>query len=319
MSVHDEQFACMGTTVRLVIEGPSAAPAAAAAHRYLEDFDRRMSRFRPDSELSRLNADAREVVPASPLLRSVVAAGLWAAERTGGLVDPTLVDALEASGYRRSRAGAQPVALESVLSVAPARRPAAPANRADWRAVIVDDRAGVVCRPAGVRLDSGGVGKGLAADAVAASLAACDRFAADCGGDLRLGGRAAAGRPFEVEVAHPLTGRSAQVLEVGSGAVATSGIDRRVWPRPDGSWSHHLIDPSTGAPAWTGLVGATALAPTALEADVLAKAAVLSGPVRARALLRRHGGLLFHDDGDVERIAVPLGRLALRAYMRPAA
>jgi thiamine biosynthesis lipoprotein len=319
MSAHDESFACMGTTVRLVIEGHAAGAAAAAARRYLEDFDRRLSRFRPDSELSRLNADPRELVPASALLRSVVAAGVWAAERTGGLLDPTLVDALEAVGYERSRAGGQRVALEQALTLAPERRPAAPSAAATWRGVAVDDVGGLVRRPAGVRLDSGGVGKGLAADAVASSLAACERVVVDCGGDLRIGGRSAAARAFEVEVAHPMSGRCAHVLRVGSGGVATSGIDRRAWAGPDGRCAHHLIDPSTGTPAWTGLVGATALAPSALEADVLAKAAVLSGPARARALLRAHGGILFHDDGGVEHIAVPVNRDALRSFMRPAA
>ena len=319
MSAHDESFPCMGTTVRLVIEGHGASAAAAAARRYLEDFDRRLSRFRLDSELSRLNADPRAAVPASPLLRAVVAAGVWAAERTGGLVDPTLVDALEAVGYERSRAGAQRVALEQALALAPERRPAAPKTPADWRGVAVDDVAGLVRRPVGVRLDPGGVGKGLAADAVATSLAACDRVVVDCGGDLRIGGRAVAARPFEIEVAHPMSGGCAQVLRVGSGGVATSGIDRHAWVGPDGRCAHHLIDPSTGTPAWTGLVGATALAPTALEAEVLAKAAVLSGPAEARALLRAHGGLVFHDDGSVERIAVPVTATALRSFRSRAA
>jgi FAD:protein FMN transferase len=314
---HDESFPCMGTTARLVIEGaaggPAPAVAAAAARRYLENFDRRLSRFRADSELSRLNSDPRAAVPASALLCAAVAAGLWAGARTGGLVDPTLVDALEAAGYASSRAGAQSIALGSILRDAPRRRPAAPDPRARWRHVSVDSNAGLVCRPPGLHLDTGGTGKGLAADAVALQLAGQERFAIDCGGDLRIGGPGAAERPYEVEVVHPLTGGSAQLLRVGSGGVATSGIDRRVWARADGSRAHHLIDPATGAPAWTGLVGATALAPSALEADVLAKFAVLSGPAAARGLLREHGGILFHDNGRVERIAVPILRATLGA------
>jgi thiamine biosynthesis lipoprotein len=90
------------------------------------------------------------------------------------------------------------------------------------------------------------------------------------------------------------------VLRLAAGAVATSGLNVRVWRRSDGAPAHHLLDPATGEPAWTGLVGATALAPTALEAESLAKAALLSGPAEGRGRLARHGGLLVHDDGDVE-------------------
>ena len=89
------------------------------------------------------------------------------------------------------------------------------------------------------------------------------------------------------------------------GAVATSSIVRRAWRRVDGRRAHHLLDPATGEPVWTGLLAATALAPTTLEAETLAKVALLGGPDRARGALGRHGGLLIHDGGDVERIGRP--------------
>jgi FAD:protein FMN transferase len=88
-------------------------------------------------------------------------------------------------------------------------------------------------------------------------------------------------------------------LELGAGGVATSGIGRRSWIGPDGRPAHHLLDPSTGRPAFTGVVQATALAPTALEAEVRAKAAVLAGPVQGRHWLSR-GGVLVFDDGSHE-------------------
>jgi FAD:protein FMN transferase len=91
---------------------------------------------------------------------------------------------------------------------------------------------------------------------------------------------------------------------MGAGAIATSGIDVNIWRRGDGSFAHHLLDPSTGEPAWTGLVGATALAPTALEAETLAKAAVLSGRDGARRQLAGHGGVIFADDGTAEFVGV---------------
>ncbi len=301
MTELDVSFSCMGTTVRTVGRDPERL---GAAREYLLAFDRRLSRFRAGSELSRLNADPRETVPASALLRTAVRAGLWAAEATGGLVDPTLIDALEATGYAHSMAGAQPQALGAALSAAPTRHPAAPDPRARWRQVQVDDDAGVIRRPVGLRFDVGGTGKGLAADAAALLLEGERRFVVDCGGDLRVGGPDALRDPFEVEVSHPLTGLIVHTFALTEGGVATSGIDRRAWSRADGGHGHHLIDPSTGCPVWSGLVGATAVAPTALEADVLAKAAVLAGPQGAGALLRAHGGVLFHEGGRVEQVGL---------------
>jgi FAD:protein FMN transferase len=307
-------FDAMGSRIRIVAEGrlsasaPGPDAALADARAWTEDFARRLSRFIASSELSRLNADARPVVTASPLLCAAVGAGLWAAERTDGLVDPTLVDGLEAAGYRESRAGVAAVPIAEALGCAPPRRPARPNPDARWRSVRVLDAEGSIARPPGLRLDTGGTGKGLAADALLTRLAAFGRIAIDCGGDVRIGGPLAAARPFQVDVQHPLGGDVVMSLDVGAGGVATSGIDVNVWRRADGSFAHHLLDPSTGEPAWTGLVGATALAPTALEAETLAKAALLSGPDEGRRLLREHGGILFADDGSAEAVGSLAGK-----------
>jgi thiamine biosynthesis lipoprotein len=101
------------------------------------------------------------------------------------------------------------------------------------------------------------------------------------------------------------SGAAVQWLRVRSGGIATSGITSRLWQRSDGGFAHHLIDASTGEPAWTGLVAVTAVAATTLDAEVLAKTAMLSGPERARTLLRRRGGVLQHEDGRVEIVAGP--------------
>jgi thiamine biosynthesis lipoprotein len=284
-AVTDVTFDCMGTTVRLLTERADECRA------FLEHFDATLSRFRVDSELCRLNADPREEVPVSGLLHAAISAGLRAAELTEGLVDPTLVTPLEASGYDRTRREPE-LALEAALAQAPARRPAAPDPAEPWRQITLTDAT--VRRPPGLRFDSGGTGKGLAADLLAARLEG--RYAIDCGGDIRVGG------VFDVEIRHPLTGTNFHRLRVGDGAVATSGIDTRLWRAPDGTPRHHILDPSTGRPAWTGLISVTALAPTALEAEALAKAALLSGPHGARKWLDRHGGVVITDDGDVHVI-----------------
>ena len=102
------------------------------------------------------------------------------------------------------------------------------------------------------------------------------------------------------------------MLRLGSGAVATSGLNVRIWRGSDGRYAHHLLDPSTGEPAWTGLIGVTALGDTAVEAETFAKAALLSGPEGGRAILAERGGLLVHDNGRIETV----GPLAARPRIR---
>jgi thiamine biosynthesis lipoprotein len=307
MAEHDVIFDAMGSHVRLLIgePGPGMAPAPAAAEqarKLIVEFDRALSRFKPESELCALNADGRERVPASELLRSAVRAGLEAAELSGGLVDPTLVGEIESAGYVASRAGMPGAPLGAALEEAPARKPAQPNPAEAWKRFAVDEASGTISRPPGLRFDTGGTGKGLAADMIATRLRSYSRFIVDCGGDIRIGGADALLTPYEVFVEHPLTGERAFVLKLSSGAVATSGLNVRIWRDESGHYSHHLLDPASGDPAWTGLIGATALGDTAVEAETLAKAALLSGPEGGRAVLAERGGLLVHDDGKVETV-----------------
>jgi thiamine biosynthesis lipoprotein len=309
-SSHDTTFRSMGSDVRLIIDSPllpgqpSPAEAAERERRYIEDFACRLSRFRSDSELSALNRDPTDEVPASILLRTAVAAGLWAAELSGGLVDPTLLGEIEAVGYETSQEGSTPASLRAGLAAAPGRRPARPSAQARWREIEIDDDRGTVRRPPGLRIDTGGTGKGLAADAVAHRLRGYSRFVVDCGGDIAVGGVGGQLDPIAIEVEHPLTGECVHTLRLARGGVATSGLNVRIWKRADGTFAHHLLDPSSGEPVWSGLIGATALAPTALEAETLSKLALLTGPAGARSALAEHGGLVVHDDGDVELIGL---------------
>lgn len=303
----DRALSLMGTHVRIVIDAPTtpdAAPPVAAAdavEALLRTYDATLSRFKPESELCALNADPRESVPASDLLRGAVRAAIAAAELTGGLVDPVMLEQLERAGYRESWDKSKRVDLRVALDeVDVPRGPAHPRAEQRWREIHVDDAAGTITRPPGLRIDTGGTGKGHAADLAAAMLPGYTTWAVDCGGDLRVGGDAGVAR--EVEVEYPFTGEMFDTVSVRRSGVATSGLRSRIWRDADGHIAHHLLDPATGVPVFSGLVAVTALAPTAVEAEALAKQALLLGPDAAPRILARHGGIAIDEDGDVVRI-----------------
>jgi thiamine biosynthesis lipoprotein len=282
-------FRCFGGRCAVLVDDPAAA---LQARRRLEAWHDRFSRFNPASELSRLNADPRPAVAVTPTMARLVEAVIAAARMTDGLVDSTLVPEIEAAGYTRDLGAPLPLAL--ALRLAPARRPARPRAAARWREIRVVD--GIVHRPPGVMIDSGGLGKGLFADLIADSLPH-DTVGIDCAGDLRF-----RGPRRTIRVASPFGGAPLRTFGLTDGAVATSGIGRRSWLGARGRPAHHLLDPATGAPAFTGVVQATALAPTAVEAEIRAKAAVLSGPAGGERWLAEHGGVLVLDDGSVREV-----------------
>jgi FAD:protein FMN transferase len=299
-----EEFACFGgTCAALVIgsgEAGSAADAAALARRALLAWHERFSRFLPESELSLLNSDPRARVPVSPMMARFAQAVLTAGSLTDGLVDATLLGDLERAGYAHDLP--QPLMLSRALELAPARRPAAGAASQPWRQIEADVAGCTLTRPPGLELDSGGLAKGLFADALAETLASHPSFAVNCAGDLAVGG--AVGMTREIRVQSPFDERVLYTFELCRTGVATSGIGRRSWLDRSGAPAHHLLDPATGRPAFTGVVQATALAPSALIAEIRAKAAILSGPDEAGRWLA-HGGVVVFDDGSHEVIAPP--------------
>lgn len=293
-----ERFECFGGRCAVrVADGDEAAATAAVvrARQVLLEAHRTLSRFDPDSELSRVNRDPRPEVPASPLLRRVVAAALTAGMRSGGLVDATLVGEIEAAGYADSREFGTP----AHDGPATPPHPAAPSPLAAWCQLGVDERRQTVTRPPGVRIDPGGIAKGLLADLVGDSLAGFESFAVDCCGDLRVGGTA--GRTRTILVDDPAGGEPLHELRIADGAVATSGITRRAWTGADGRPAHQILDPASGQPAFTGVVQVTAVAPTGVLAETLAKSALLAGPEGAKSRLP-YGGVIVAEEGAVRMV-----------------
>ena len=257
-------FRAMGTDVELLLDVPSArwtGSAFAAARAEFARLEAILSRFRPESELSKLNRAGR-LDGASPDLVRVTELALEARERTSGRFDPTVHDALVAAGYDRTFDE-----IGAGGTVVVARPPARCLG-----SVRVDAATGEIALGPGVRLDFGGIGKGYAVDRACELLAQFGPCLVSAGGDLAVRGGS---WPVGVEA-----GPGTITLELSSGALATSGSDRRRWSTSAGD-AHHLIDPRTGAPADTDLLRVTAVGRTAVEAEVLAKSLYLAGAERA--------------------------------------
>lgn len=296
------RWPAFGSTVeiRLWPHPGQVAPAAlrlAQSVRFLKQSERRFSRFRETSELSRLNRRAGSPVRVSRPLYRLVTAAMQAAGATGGLFDPTVHRALCAAGYTRDFA-------RLADGVVTGLRPMPAPGR--FREVRLDPVRRTVTLPLGVGLDLGGIAKGWLADAVLRRLRPYGAAAVDLGGDVALTEPTPGAPPWLIEVADPRSDDRvlAEISLYRGGGVATSGTLRRRW-RTEQGWQHHLIDPRTGRPARTDLAGATVAGPSAAAGEVLAKAVLLLGSTQGAAVLARFpqfAGLLVPHTGTPVRV-----------------
>ena len=293
----------LGTGVRLVVLDGDLAAARAAVEGVLDDVDRTYSRFRPDSELTTLNASAGRMRRLSPLLARTLDGALDAARRTGGAVDPTIGHAMRVIGYDR----------DFDLLAEGARRPMTLTVQPvpGWTAVSLDRQARTVRVPRGVELDLGATGKGLAADlAAAAALAAVGDERAgvlvSLGGDIATAGRAPDGgwRILAAEDSATPGDADGEVVAIERGAIATSTTTLRRWRVAGGTAAHHIVDPRTGLPAETPWRTATVVAATCEAANAASTAAIVMGDAAPAWLeAERLPARLVGHDGRVTRLA----------------
>jgi thiamine biosynthesis lipoprotein len=274
----------------VAIRAPEATPRrewrlADAVVRQFASIETRFSRFRAESELSRLNASHGPVVVSTELFQAIERArGYW--ELTDGWFDFTIGRALRDAGYDRDFA---PGVLDRTT---PADKPArASVTSADIR---LDRASRTIELPPGMLLDCGGFVKGWAVDEAIGCLPKV--AAVDAGGDAFLSGAGLDRQGWRVYVEDPWhPGRPIVAFRARDTAVATSGANRRKW-QIGGRAAHHLIDPRTAEPAVSDLVQVTVLAPRAELADVLAKTVFLRG--------RRDGARFLEGFADVAAVLV---------------
>lgn len=288
-------FRAMSTDVNITIVGGTDA-LARWAQRRVDQLEQLWSRFRVDSEISRLNhADGQPVSVSTETVAAVRAAcAAWAF--TGGCFDPTVHDSLLRLGY------------DDTIDVVRRRTGAAadhtPTPAPGCAGIVFDESTSIVQLPEGVRLDLGGIGKGLAADDVATGLLARGATGAmvNIGGDVRVIGTPSASDSWRVELEDPRTEHVVAAVELMDGGVATSTTLRRRW-RLGSSTVHHLIDPVSGTnasgAAAAAVVGVSVVAGTAAWADALSKVPFVDRHGRTSSF-GTTSALIICDDGSVE-------------------
>lgn len=271
----------------------------------------RLSRFRATSELVQVNAQAGQWTTVSNVFWRILTRALHLSQATNGLFDPTVLNAVEATGYDRDFAKlAQTTTSRATKSLPGVQKTGR--LQGCWQAVELDPAQHAVRLPPNIRLDFGGIAKGETAQQAVAFLSQWGPCLVDAGGDL-VAGDAPTGWPgWLVAIANPAaTGEPESDLAhlwLRNSTLATSGIDYRRWQQGP-TTRHHLIDPRTGAPATTDLLTVSILAADVTVAEAWAKAALIVG---AEA-----GGALLHERQMAAALVDQQRRLTLTPALQP--
>jgi FAD:protein FMN transferase len=281
--IYDQQFQAMGCKILALIDAQDRPSLLDEVPMWFEEWERNLSRFRSDSELSKLNSNSYSGHPfqVGKILWEVFQASLDAALLTRGLVNPLILDALVNAGYDKS--------FDLIKNGRSMVFPDMESNVPSLKDVITSQSEMTISLPKGAHLDFGGVAKGWAANRAMERLKVFGPSLVSAGGDIAMSGQLLNGGPWLIGIEDPYkSGAYVETISVDAGGVATSGKDYRNWTK-NGVQQHHIIDPQTGLPAETDILTATVIAPTALEAEAMAKAVLISGS---------HSGLSWLDGGD---------------------
>ena len=292
---HRTSAVVMGCTAELMFDGPSSL--APVAFDRLREFERSWSRFRPDSELNRLHERPGQWVHVSHELFTALHWCTRLHGETEGRFDPSIRTALEAWGYDRT--------FREIDQSASSPTHTPPSPGLAGLELRRDDEA--VRLAPGLRLDLGGVGKGLAADMLAGELVLMGASGAfvSMGGDISVAGDTPEGG-WSVPLEHPDTDIPFDTHHLSDGGLVMSTTQMRRWQRSDGRTAHHLIDPSTGCPANTDVIAVAVASMSAARGEALAKAAIVAGRDAAIEMLDGFGvqGWVLTSN-EVFRVGLP--------------
>jgi thiamine biosynthesis lipoprotein len=256
------EFEALGTSCSLIAVGV-ARERLQDGELWTRCLGARLTRFSPESELSRFNASGGRWVEISHELEALLRASLRAFETSAGLVNVAVLPSMIGIGYTSPLSRGQPVTALAKMPTPPALPD------------VLEVKRGSARLAPGAGIDLGGIAKGWMADRLRDALG--PNALANLGGDLSAGGPGPDGDGWPVGLG------GVTVLLRDQGA-ATSSVRRRRW----GDGQHHLIDPRTGQPAKMGLEEVSVVAASGVEAEVIAKTALLAGPELAPVFCAAH-------------------------------
>ena len=277
-----------------VLESSVLSQTLPCVTQWFEEWEQVLSRFRYDSELTRLNQTYERPVQVSHILWDVFQFAREAERTTNGLVTPTVLNAMIHTGYDRTfdELPQFSTSIPDTVETTAVPLTSIPFNEAE-RTITLPSRIG---------LDFGGVAKGWAAHQAMERLRSEGPALIDAAGDIAISGPRADGSSWQIGVADPFhRGEEIETFFLRQCGVATSGKDRRRWTR-DGVFRHHIIDPFTNQPAETDVLTVTVIAPDVMRAEAAAKAAFILGSrtglewIEARPEL---AALFILDDGQL--------------------
>lgn len=283
----------MGTLVRVRAFGPEAKEAVPEALGQLAGLEELFSTNIESSDVSRINRAGREGVVVSPETEVLVGEALRFADLTDGAFDPTVGPLVRLWGIGTERARVpERTEIEAALA------------GVDRQGVRIVEGGRISLAP-GQGIDLGGIAKGYAADRLRDRLVAggVESGLIDLGGNILVFGKAPGGQLWRIGVQDPEEPRGdvLGVVELVEGSVVTSGGYERFFER-DGIRYHHILDPVTGAPARSGLLGVTVVSSDSLEGDALSTALFVMGLDRGMELVEGLDGveaLFVTEDGRV--------------------
>ncbi len=257
---------------------------------WIEEWEQSLSRFRPESELSRLNRSQGKMIRVSETFWDVLNLSLQIEHTSQGLVTPAVLNALETAGYSKDfdliRSGGVQINQEFT-------------SKSSLEDLIMVEEEKLVLIPKGLSLDFGGVAKGWAAQKVVENLQKFGPAIMDAGGDIMSGSALQDGSPWPIAIGDPFQPENdLEMLYLAGEGVATSGQDYRFW-NLNGTRMHHIIDVRTGRPAESDVFSATVVAPDVIQAEMAAKVVLILGSDEGLSWLEDqpdHAGFIVRMD-----------------------
>ena len=291
MAEHSESFFAMDTYMTFTAYGMDAEAAVLAAEDKIRELEALWSVTDENSDIYAVNHSAGQTVTIDQKTAELVSFALDMAEKTNGVLEPTIYPVLTAWGFTT---GENRIPTEIEL--------AGLLDKVGYEKVKLNENQ-IQTEP-GSMIDMGAVGKGYAGDEAAQVLRERGITAAllDIGGNIQAIGTKPDGSDWRVGLKDPFSGNVLGIFQISDMAVVTSGNYERFFVGDDGKTYGHIVDPATGRPVENGIASVSIIASEGKLCDALSTALFVMGLEQAKEYWRQHKDyemILIMEDGNI--------------------